>query len=131
MWTPRVHRPWRLCIWRARHRGRASVRPHWWAGCRPAWGPRWARHPRNRRRSRPRGVATPSTPRPTAICGVVVLKLLKDALRDGDRILAVLRGPAVNQDGRSVRLTAPSSQAQAAVFAQALERSGGAVNRWR
>lgn len=60
-----------------------------------------------------------------------MLKLLKDALRDGDRILAVLRGPAVNQDGRSVRLTAPSSQAQAAVFAQALERSGGAVNRWR
>lgn len=57
-------------------------------------------------------------------CGVVVLKLLRNALRDGDRILAVLRGSAVNQDGRSIRLTAPSSQAQAAVFAEALRVSG-------
>ncbi|GHB71866.1 mycocerosic acid synthase-like polyketide synthase [Streptomyces xanthochromogenes] len=57
-------------------------------------------------------------------CGVVVLKLLKNAVRDGDRILAVLRGSAVNQDGRSIRLTAPSSQAQAAVFSEALRVSG-------
>ncbi|MER7760744.1 SDR family oxidoreductase [Streptomyces sp. NPDC097619] len=57
-------------------------------------------------------------------CGVVVLKLLEDALRDGDRVLAVLRGSAVNQDGQSVRLTAPSSEAQAAVFTEALRVSG-------
>ncbi|MFG3510280.1 SDR family NAD(P)-dependent oxidoreductase [Streptomyces sp. NPDC047821] len=56
--------------------------------------------------------------------GVVVLKLLKDALRDGDRVLAVLRGSAVNQDGRSVRLTAPSATAQAAVFTRALQNAG-------
>ncbi len=34
-------------------------------------------------------------------CGVVVLKRLSDALADGDRMLAVIRGTAVNQDGRS------------------------------
>ena len=34
-------------------------------------------------------------------CGVVVLKRLSDALADGDPILAVIRGTAVNQDGRS------------------------------
>lgn len=44
--------------------------------------------------------------------GVVVLKLLSQALADGDRIHAVLRGGAVNQDGRSNGLTAPSRLAQ-------------------
>ena len=34
-------------------------------------------------------------------CGAVVLKRLSDAQRDGDRILAVIRGSALNQDGRS------------------------------
>ena len=34
-------------------------------------------------------------------CGVVLLKRLADAERDGDRILAVIRGTAANQDGRS------------------------------
>ncbi|MFJ1869399.1 SDR family NAD(P)-dependent oxidoreductase [Streptomyces sp. NPDC088097] len=57
-------------------------------------------------------------------CVVMVLKLLSDAKRDGDRILGVVRGTAVNQDGRSVRLTAPSSDAQAAVFSAALRRAG-------
>ncbi|WP_405918057.1 beta-ketoacyl synthase N-terminal-like domain-containing protein [Streptomyces sp. NBC_00728] len=52
-------------------------------------------------------------------CGVVVLKRLADAERDGDRILAVVTASAVNSDGRSNGLTAPNSQAQRAVLAQA------------
>ncbi|MGE6733045.1 acyltransferase domain-containing protein [Streptomyces sp. NPDC059900] len=45
-------------------------------------------------------------------CGVVVLKRLADAERDGDRVLAVIESTAVNSDGRSNGLTAPSAQAQ-------------------
>jgi acyl transferase domain-containing protein/acyl carrier protein len=57
-------------------------------------------------------------------CGVVVLKRLADAVRDGDRVLAVVRGSAVNHDGASGGLTVPSPQAQAALYRQALARAG-------
>ena len=53
-------------------------------------------------------------------CGVVVLKRLSDALADGDRILALIRGSALNQDGASSGLTAPSGPAQEAVIRDAL-----------
>jgi len=53
-------------------------------------------------------------------CGIVVLKRLSDAERDGDNILAVIKGSAINQDGRSNGLTAPNSHAQQAVIRQAL-----------
>ncbi|HEY3093850.1 MAG TPA: SDR family NAD(P)-dependent oxidoreductase, partial [Vicinamibacterales bacterium] len=53
-------------------------------------------------------------------CAVVVLKRLSDAMRDGDRILGVVRGTAVNQDGRSNGLTAPNGAAQQAVIRAAL-----------
>ncbi|MFF5882603.1 SDR family NAD(P)-dependent oxidoreductase [Streptomyces sp. NPDC012589] len=56
--------------------------------------------------------------------GMVVLKRLGDAHRDGDRVLAVLRGTAVNQDGRSQGLSAPHGPAQEQVIRRALERSG-------
>jgi acyl transferase domain-containing protein/acyl carrier protein len=56
-------------------------------------------------------------------CGVVVLKRLSDALSAGDRILAVLRGSAINQDGRSSGLTAPNGPAQEAVIRDALARA--------
>jgi len=56
-------------------------------------------------------------------CGVVILKRLSDALADGDRILALVRGTAVNQDGRSNGLTAPHGPAQQAVIRTALENA--------
>jgi len=57
-------------------------------------------------------------------CGVAVLKPLSAALRDQDRILAVIRASATNQDGRSNGLTAPNGPAQEAVIRQALNRAG-------
>lgn len=57
-------------------------------------------------------------------CGVVVLKRLSDAVADGDRIWALVRGCAVNQDGPSSGLTAPNGLAQAAVFRDALANAG-------
>ncbi len=53
-------------------------------------------------------------------CGVVVLKRLADAERDGDRIFAILRGSAVNQDGASSGLSVPNGLAQQAVIRDAL-----------
>ena len=57
-------------------------------------------------------------------CGVVVLKRLDDAQRDGDRVLAVIRGTASNQDGRTDNILTPSGDAQVAVFRSALESAG-------
>jgi acyl transferase domain-containing protein/acyl carrier protein len=57
-------------------------------------------------------------------CGVVVLKRLADALADGDPIQAVIRGSAINQDGRSSSLSAPNAESQQAVIRLALRRSG-------
>jgi acyl transferase domain-containing protein/acyl carrier protein len=54
-------------------------------------------------------------------CAMVALKRLSDAERDGDRILAVIRGTASNQDGRSETITSPSMEAQVAVYRSALE----------
>jgi acyl transferase domain-containing protein/acyl carrier protein len=58
-------------------------------------------------------------------CGVVVLKRLADALTEGDPIRAVIRGTAVNHDGRTTVMTAPSGLAHEAVIRQALKN--GAV----
>ena len=57
-------------------------------------------------------------------CGVVVLKRLGDARRDRDRILAIVRGTAVNHDGPSGGLTVPNGQAQEAVIRAALADAG-------
>ncbi|ODS52931.1 MAG: hypothetical protein ABS36_15885 [Acidobacteria bacterium SCN 69-37] len=61
-------------------------------------------------------------------CGVLVLKRLADAEADGDRVLAVIRGTAVNQDGRSGGLTVPSGPAQEAVIRAALTDAGVAAH---
>ncbi len=56
-------------------------------------------------------------------CGVIVIKRLEDALRDGDPIRAVIRGSAVNQDGASGGLTVPNGVAQQRVITEALDRA--------
>ncbi|HJT92102.1 MAG TPA: type I polyketide synthase, partial [Mycobacterium sp.] len=56
-------------------------------------------------------------------CGVIVVKRLEDAIRDGDRIRAVIRGSAINQDGASGGLTVPNGVAQQRVIADALRRA--------
>ncbi len=57
-------------------------------------------------------------------CGMVVLKRLRDAEADGDRIWAVIRGSAINQNGASAGLTVPNGPAQEQVLKDALERAG-------
>lgn len=57
--------------------------------------------------------------------GVVVLKRLEDAVRDGDHIYAVIKGSAVNNDGSmKVGYTAPSVEGQARVIAMAQAAAG-------
>ncbi|WP_083865551.1 type I polyketide synthase [Nocardia brevicatena] len=55
---------------------------------------------------------------------MIVLKRLDDARRDGDRVLAIIRGSAVRQDGESAALMAPNGQAQASLMRAALENAG-------
>jgi acyl transferase domain-containing protein/acyl carrier protein len=57
-------------------------------------------------------------------CGALVLKRLDHALRDGDRVHAVLHGTAVNQDGRSGGFTAPNVLSQVSLIETALAESG-------
>src|SRR5262245_31832756 len=56
--------------------------------------------------------------------GIVILKLLSRALLDRDRIHAVIRGTAVNQDGHTSTITVPSRDAQIAMLRQACARAG-------
>ncbi|WP_175648157.1 polyketide synthase Pks13 [Nocardia donostiensis] len=56
--------------------------------------------------------------------GLVVLKRLTDAERDGDRILGVIKGSATNSDGRSNGLLAPNPDAQADVLRRAYRDAG-------
>jgi len=57
-------------------------------------------------------------------CGVVVLKRLSEAKRDGNLIWALVRSSAVNQDGHSIGLTAPNGLAQQDVIRQAITKAG-------
>lgn len=57
-------------------------------------------------------------------CGMIALKRLSDAQRDGDRIYAVLYGGAMNNDGESSGLTVPNGMAQEMVLQASLDSCG-------
>lgn len=56
-------------------------------------------------------------------CGVVILKPVEKAMADGDNIWGVIYGSAINQDGRSNGLTAPSGKAQQQVIQSAWQNA--------
>ncbi|MFQ3243606.1 MAG: acyl transferase domain-containing protein/acyl carrier protein [Arenicella sp.] len=53
-------------------------------------------------------------------CGVVMLKRVSDAVRDGNNIIAVVSGSAANHDGKSNGMTAPNGIAQEKVIRKSL-----------
>ncbi|NBE80079.1 SDR family NAD(P)-dependent oxidoreductase [Micromonospora rubida] len=55
--------------------------------------------------------------------GVVLLRPLRDALRDGDHVHAVVRGTALNHGGRTAGFSVPNPASQAALVAESLARS--------
>ena len=57
-------------------------------------------------------------------CGMVVLKLLSDALADGDQVLAVVQGSAAGHDGQASGISVPSGEAQQQVIGAALRDAG-------
>ncbi len=56
--------------------------------------------------------------------GAVILKPLERALADGDHIYGVIRGSAINQDGRTNGITAPSAPSQTALEREVYEAAG-------
>ncbi|KAI3320950.1 type I polyketide synthase [Xylariaceae sp. AK1471] len=54
----------------------------------------------------------------------IILKPLSDALRDGDRVHAVIRDTGVNQDGRTTTITSPSVDAQVKLIKECYKRAG-------
>ncbi len=122
---PRARRPWSRCTWRARACSTGNAISPLPAVCRSAFPHHvgyWyepgsivsaAGH------CRPFDVRADGTVFGSGV-GIVVLKPLQAAVDDGDRIHAVIRGSAVNNDG-SMKLgyAAPSAAAQADVIAEA------------
>ena len=77
----------------------------------------------------PRGLCTPFDAQGDGYVrseggALVLLKRLDDAIADGDRVLGVVVGSALNTDGRKNGLTVPSHQAQAALLRDAYSRCG-------
>ena len=56
-------------------------------------------------------------------CGVVALKRYEDACRDGDNILAIVRGSAINNDGTGTSFGTPNEKGQERVYRSALQRA--------
>ncbi len=57
-------------------------------------------------------------------CGMILLKRLAEAHRDGDQVFGVLRATSVNQDGRTSGISAPNGQSQLACIRAALKQAG-------
>ncbi|KAL2849620.1 hypothetical protein BJX68DRAFT_275890 [Aspergillus pseudodeflectus] len=57
-------------------------------------------------------------------CGVIVLKRVEDAIRDGDNIRAIVRGTGVNQDGKTKGITLPNAVAQAELIKATYQSAG-------
>lgn len=57
-------------------------------------------------------------------CIIIIIKPLRDALRDKDHIHALIKGSACNNDGSSIGITAPSLKAQEEVIVGALKDAG-------
>lgn len=56
--------------------------------------------------------------------GMIYVKSLDDAIKDGNRIYAVIRSAVTNQDGQTTGLTVPSEEAQVALLEAALSDAG-------
>lgn len=56
--------------------------------------------------------------------GIVIIKRLSKALRDGDRIYALVRGTGVNQDGQTSGMPMPNPLAQERLINEVLHRAG-------
>lgn len=63
--------------------------------------------------------------------GMVVLKRLSDAIRDGDTVRAVIRGSSSNQDGKSPGITQPTRQAQVDLIKDAYQAAGLGLGQTR
>ena len=57
-------------------------------------------------------------------CGIVLIKRLSDAVRDGDTIRAVVRSTGSNQDGHTPGVTQPSRQLQTSLIRETYEKAG-------
>ena len=56
--------------------------------------------------------------------GLVVLKRLSDALKDGDHVLSVIAGSAVNQNDNCVPITVPHTSSQGSLYEQVTRQAG-------
>ena len=61
---------------------------------------------------------------PGEAAAVVVLKRLDDAVRDRDHVYGIIRGSAINQDGKTNGITAPSGPSQTALATEVYDRCG-------
>lgn len=57
-------------------------------------------------------------------CGIVVLKRVADAIRDGDTIRAVIRSTGSNQNGHTPGITQPSRDAQISLIQETYQKAG-------